>query len=59
MAALTARRCNPVIKDFATRLAKAGKPFKAIQVACIRKLLVILNTMIKNNSHWKTIPNNP
>ena len=28
--------------------------FKAIQVACIRKLLVILNTMIKNNTRWKT-----
>ena len=53
MAALTARRCNPAIKAFAERLAKAGKSFKAIQVACIRKLLVILNTMIKNNTHWK------
>lgn len=54
MAALTARRFNPVIKAFATRLAKAGKSFKAIQIACIRKLLVILNTMIKNNTPWKT-----
>ena len=55
MAALTARRCNPVIKAFAQRLAIAGKSFKAIQVACIRKLLVILNTMVKNNTHWKNI----
>lgn len=54
MAALTARRCNPTIKAFATRLAAAGKSFKAIQIACIRKLLVILNTMIKNNTPWKT-----
>ena len=53
MAALTARRCNPAIKDFAQRLAQAGKSFKAIQVACIRKLLVILNTMIKNNTRWE------
>lgn len=53
MATLTARRCNPVIKAFAARLAAAGKSFKAIQVACIRKLLVILNTMVKNNSKWK------
>ncbi len=53
MAALTARRYNPVIKAFAQRLAIAGKSFKAIQVACIRKLLVILNTMMKNNSHWE------
>ena len=53
MAALTARRCNPAIKAFAQRLAIAGKSFKAIQVACIRKLLVILNTMVKNNTPWK------
>jgi len=53
MAALTARRCNPAIKAFAQRLASAGKSFKAIQVACIRKLLVILNTMVKNNTPWK------
>jgi transposase len=52
MAALTARRCNPVIKAFAARLAKAGKPFKTIQIACIRKLLVILNTMLKNQTPW-------
>jgi transposase len=53
MGALNARRCNPVIKAFAARLAAAGKSFKAIQVACIRKLLVILNTMVKSNTHWK------
>ena len=55
MAALSARRFNPVIKAFAQRLAIAGKSFKAIQVACIRKLLVILNTMVKNNTHWINI----
>jgi transposase len=53
MAALTARRCNPLIRAFAARLHAAGKSFKAIQVACIRKLLVILNTMLKNNTSWK------
>lgn len=52
MAALTARRCNPVIKAFAARLAQAGKAFKTIQIACIRKLLVILNTMLKNQTPW-------
>jgi len=41
MAALAARRWNPVIKKFAERLARAGKAFKVIQVACMRKLLVI------------------
>ena len=53
MAALTARRCNPVVRKFAARLNAAGKSFKAVQVACIRKLLVILNTMLKNNTPWK------
>lgn len=53
MAALTARRSNPVIKQFAARLAKAGKAFKLIQVACIRKLLTILNTMLKNQTAWR------
>lgn len=58
MAALTARRCNPIIKAFAQRLTRAGKPFKLVQVACIRKLLVILNTMVKTNSTWKYQPTN-
>jgi transposase len=53
MAALTARRCNPVIQDFAKRLKDAGKPFKVVLTACMRKLLVILNTIIKNNSPWR------
>ena len=52
MAALTARRCNPVIKAFAQRLEDQGKPFKVVLVACMRKLLVILNTLVKTNSHW-------
>ena len=53
MATLTARRCNPVIKAFAQRLEAAGKPFKVVMVACMRKLLVILNTMLKTNTLWK------
>lgn len=52
MATLTARRFNPVIRAFAQRLEAAGKPFKVVMVACMRKLLVILNAMIKNNSAW-------
>jgi transposase len=58
MAALAARRFNPVIRAFAQRLVIAGKSFKAIQVACIRKLLVILNTMLKNNTHWDSKKSN-
>jgi len=52
MATLTAKRMNPVIKAFAERLAKAGKPFKVVHVACMRKLLSILNVLIKTNSLW-------
>lgn len=54
MAALSARRCNPVIHAFAQRLAALGKKPKVIIAACMRKLLVILNTMLKNNTPWKT-----
>jgi transposase len=52
MATLTARRCNPTIRAFGQRLEAAGKPFKVVMVACMRKLLVILNTILKNNSTW-------
>jgi transposase len=52
MAALTARRTNPLIRAFAQRLEASGKPFKVVITACMRKLLVILNTMLKNNLPW-------
>jgi len=52
MAALTARRCNPVIRAFADRLKKAGKAPKVILTACMRKLLIILNTMARDNTNW-------
>lgn len=52
MAALSARRCNPVIQTFAKRLTAQGKKPKVVITACMRKLLVILNTMLKNNTHW-------
>jgi transposase len=52
MATLTARRCNPVIRKFAQRLEAEGKLYKVIMTACMRKFLVILNTMVKNNTHW-------
>ena len=54
MAAVTARRCNPVIQAFAKRLEAQGKPFKVVIVACMRKLLVILNTLVKTNSPWNS-----
>jgi len=52
MAAFNAMRCNPVIKAFADRLKAAGKPFKVVATACMRKLLTILNVMLKTNQHW-------
>jgi transposase len=54
MAALTARRNNPVIRAFAERLELQGKPFKVVLTACMRKLLVILNTLIATNQSWRT-----
>ena len=52
MAALSAKKHNPVINAFAERLEVQGKRPKVIITACMRKLLVILNTMVKNNSPW-------
>ena len=47
-----ASRHNPVIRDFYQKLLAAGKPKKVALVACMRKLLVILNSMLKHGSTW-------
>lgn len=52
MAALVATRCNPVLKAFYQRLCAAGKPRRVALVACMRKLLTILNAMIKHRTPW-------
>ncbi len=52
MATLTATRCNPVIRQMYQRLLKAGKLKKVALVACMRKLLTILNAMLRDHSHW-------
>lgn len=52
MAALSARRCNPAFQRFAQRLERAGKRFKVVLTACMRKLLVTLNSMLRNNTAW-------
>jgi transposase len=52
MATLSAKRFNPALKAFANRLTAAGKPPKVVIVACMRKLLTIMNAMIKNNTPW-------
>jgi transposase len=54
MAALTASRCNPVIKAFYERLCSRQKPFKVAITACMRKLLTIINFMVRNGSSWKS-----
>lgn len=56
MAALSASRYNPVIKVFYQRLREAGKPFKVALTACMRKLLTILNAMLKANRPWLAEP---
>ena len=52
LAALSARRYNPVIKEYYERLTARGKNGKVALVACVHKLLSILNSMIKNGTHW-------
>ena len=52
MATISAIRCNDTIKTFANRLKQAGKPAKVVIVACMRKLLTIMNAMLKNNAAW-------
>ena len=53
MAALSAMKHNPVIRDFAARLYSKGKPPKVVITACIRKLVVILNAILKTNQSWQ------
>ena len=52
MAALVATRHNPVILAFYQKLVGAGKPKKVAIVACMRKLLVTINTMLKTDTTW-------
>lgn len=53
MAALTAIRYNPQIKAFYQRLCEAGKQKKVAIVACMHKLLLVMNSMLKHNQLWK------
>jgi transposase len=53
MAALVGLRHNPVLRVFYERLRAAGKPFKVAATACMRKLLTILNAMLKHNRRWE------
>jgi transposase len=56
MAALSATRCNPRIRAFYEHLLDQGKEKKVALTACMRKLIVILNTMVRTNQPWRTEP---
>ena len=53
MSALVATRHNPAIKEFYERLLSTGKPKKVALVACMRKLLTILNALMRDRANWR------
>ena len=53
MAALVATRRNPIIRRFYQRLLATGKPKKLALTACMRKLLTILNAMMRTQTTWR------
>lgn len=55
MCSIVASRHNPVIKVFYERLVAAGKAKKVALTACMRKLLVIANAMVRDNTTWKPL----
>jgi transposase len=55
MAALVASRHNPAVGAFYERLVAAGKPKKVALVACMRKLLSILNAVLRDRVPWRPI----
>jgi len=54
MATFSAIRCNPVIAAYYQRLRAMGKKFKVAMVACMRKLLVILNAIMRDKTPWRS-----
>ncbi len=52
MAMMSAMQCNPVFKATYTRLVEAGKPKKVAIIACVRKMVVILNSMLRDGVIW-------
>src|SRR5438093_8598904 len=55
MAALVGTRCNPVLRAFYRRLLAAGTPKTVALTACMRKLLTILNAMMRTNTTWRHV----
>jgi transposase len=54
MGALVATRHNPAIKEFYGRLVERGKPKMVALVACMHKLLTILDAILKNQTPWRS-----
>ncbi len=52
MAMMSAMQCTPVFKDTYARLLEAGKPKKVAIIACVRKMVVILNSMLRDGIMW-------
>ena len=52
MAMMSAIQCNPVFKTTYQRLVAEGKPKKTALIACVRKMIVILNSMVRDGVHW-------
>ena len=53
MAMLSSIQCNPVFKRFYEHLKAQGKLPKVALIACMRKMIVVLNTMVKNQEAWR------
>ena len=52
MAMMSAMQCNPVFQATYKRLVDAGKPKKVAIIACVRKMIVILNSMVRDGTLW-------
>lgn len=55
MAVLTARKFNPALKRFYDRLIAKGKPKKVAMVACMRKLIITMNAMLRDGTRWESM----
>lgn len=55
MAALSGMRHNPMLRTFAARLRKSGKPAKVVITACMRKLLTLLNCLVRTRTPWNPL----
>jgi transposase len=52
MSMMSAMQCNPVFKATYQRLVAVGKPKKIAIIACVRKMIVILNSMVRDGVYW-------